>query len=211
MISLRRGLPLGRPYLVTLVVGWIAILASIAQLTGYTLRDVWKKGYPFNVSRVGVSLIVVCTVLVGLFVIQRPSIEELWNRIRHHNKVVILVAEFSEGASLTTPLDRSVTQNIIDGLRQLSETDSRLLVLNHSRPVIDGETARRIGSVQAASAVIWGTYSRSATHVLVEPHLELISGPVRIFSEGYLAGRRSDCWISLSSTAFVCISSCLTN
>ncbi len=108
------------------------------------------------------------------------SLLSLWSKLLYKDKVIIAVAEFSKGASRKEPDDRSVTQKILTELHNLATKNPSLVVVELGQVVLDGDTAQRIGKEKAATAVIWGTYTPSPTHVLVTPHFEVISPIINI-------------------------------
>jgi len=104
------------------------------------------------------------------------------------DEVVILVSEFSEGASRDVPSDRTITYKIIEELRHLEKNDSRFDIVEHGKVILDSEEARIEGRAKGASVVIWGVYTTSPTTINIEPHLELLSIPVAVFARGHLSG-----------------------
>ena len=123
---------------------------------------------------------------VALAVIQWPGLSKRRNQSVYPSEVVILVAEFSEGATREVPTDRTVTHKILTELRRLEDVDPRLVIIELGQVILDPDTALGLGQEKGAVVVIWGTYTRSPTCVWVEPHFRVVSPPIGVLAEGYL-------------------------
>jgi tetratricopeptide (TPR) repeat protein len=90
------------------------------------------------------------------------------------DRVIVLVAEFSPEASPGVPKDRAITQGILDQLDQLREDEPRMKVKSLGEVVLDKETARKWGGEEKATIVIWGWYAKTATHIDLRSHFEIM-------------------------------------
>jgi tetratricopeptide (TPR) repeat protein len=170
---------------------WVGFLANLAQFTGFSLRDIWNKAdlrtrWTKTMAAIAFTLGGILLVAIALIAVRWSNLVEQQSGPIHSNEIVILVAEFSEGASYEIPVDRTITHRILEGLEELKVRDPRIVIRKLGQVILDPDTAVRLGREKGAVAVIWGTYTSSPTSVLVEPHLKLVSPSVAVFAEGHL-------------------------
>lgn len=181
----------GLAWIVPTIGIWAAFLANLAQFTGFSLRDIWRRAdlqARWIKMAVATDLIlgIILLIAIASIIMQWPNPAEQQRQSAHPDRILILVAEFSEGASYEVPPDRTITHKILGGLEELSTRDPRIVVVELGQVILDPDNATRLGRERNAIAVIWGTYTPSPTSVLVEPHLKLVSPSVAMFAEGYL-------------------------
>lgn len=181
----------GALFIVASIAIWIPILANLLQITGFTLREIWTIAdldtrYRDNLSKAAIiaTATFLSTVVVILSIELIKSVHQ--SRSIPSETITILVAEFSEGAGLIIPQDRSITHEILAGLEKLEKRDSNLDIVPLHQVIIDQNTALTLGKEKGASAIIWGVYTKNPKHVLVEPHLTLVSPSTTVYSQGHL-------------------------
>lgn len=93
---------------------WIAFLAGLAQLTGRSLRDIWKIKkvkliWVKVIAGTALVLIVALLTILAFFIARWNQSNEQQNQPVQSDKILILIAEFSEGANHEIPSDRTVS------------------------------------------------------------------------------------------------------
>jgi tetratricopeptide (TPR) repeat protein len=170
--------------------GWTTFLANLSQFTGFSLRDIWTRGSPetrwARIVRISdLVLLLILLVFVTLISLERRNRAYWQKQPTNSDKIVVLVAEFSKGASYEVPSDRTITHKIIRGLEELETKEHRVTIERVNQVILNPDDATTLGIKMDAVAVIWGTYTPSPTSILIEPHLKIISPSVAVFAEDY--------------------------
>jgi tetratricopeptide (TPR) repeat protein len=156
----------GLAYLLTFIIAlWVVVGKKPGAVDPGVKIPIFDRRYRHVATVVLAILIAVGVAYVAFSVYQKNAPTD---------KVIVLVAEFSPEASPDVPKDRAITQRILDQLDQLREDEPRMEVKSLGEVILDKGTARKWGGEEKATIVIWGWYAKTATHIDLRSHFEIM-------------------------------------
>jgi len=142
-------------------------------------RAVSWPGQLWNTPAARSRALLILGLVIGLLALATLALGLFWYRSSldpgptPSNRIVVLVAEFSENASPEPPENRTVSQIVLRSVQEVGDADPRVDVVHPRIVILDKDTAEARAKDYRATIVIYGWYSRSGTHALLDAGFEV--------------------------------------